>query len=83
MCHVRASHASEDPTIMRLSILALFVALPTVAYAVLSPQQRSAESGSNCVRILEPCINGAPCCGNSQCVAEVRLSALTLIYVEY
>jgi hypothetical protein len=63
---------------MRLSVLALFIALPAAAYAAVSPVQRSPDSDPGCARPFGLCIN-AVCCGDLQCVDNVRLIAHSLL----
>jgi hypothetical protein len=45
------------PTIMRLSVIALFIALPAAVYAAVSPLQRSTdpEVPGACAQLGEPC----------------------------
>ena len=59
---------------MRLSVLALFIALPAAAYAAVTPQQgKPAASGDqkvpidSCIPDFGPCGNGGTCCGSFVC----------------
>ena len=58
------------PTIMRLSILALFIALPTTAYAAVfpqGPQLGSRDIKVQCAELAQWCNDNVPCCGRLQC----------------
>ena len=52
------------PTTMRLSVLALFIALPAAVYAAVSPIQRStdAEFPGDCSGFYGVCNSTVPCC---------------------
>ncbi|KAF8468728.1 hypothetical protein DFH94DRAFT_279156 [Russula ochroleuca] len=66
-------HSPNNPITMRLSVFALFIALPAAAYAAVSPVQRSPDSGSQCVTVAGACTANAACCAGLQCAAAVRL----------
>lgn len=51
---------------MRLSVLALLIALPA-AYAVVCPQQQTIDFGYKCVERGEFCNNDSHCCGRLEC----------------
>ena len=60
---------------MRLSVLALFIALPAAAYAAVTPQQGQPAASSDqkapivdsCIPESSPCGNGGTCCGSLVC----------------
>ncbi|KAF8483368.1 hypothetical protein DFH94DRAFT_306428 [Russula ochroleuca] len=54
-------------TIMRLSVLALFIVLPAAAYAAVCPQQHSTNSEDKCAERGEYCSGDIPCCGRLVC----------------
>ena len=62
------------PTIMRLSILALFIALPAATYAAVTTRDLV------CSQFGEPCFDLTPCCAapNIDCVNGVRIIAHSL-----
>jgi hypothetical protein len=55
------------PTIMRLSVLALFIALPAAAYAAVCPQQHSMDFEDTCYQGGKMCFRDKPCCEPFQC----------------
>jgi hypothetical protein len=72
---------------MRLSILALFIALPAAAYAAVcpqGPQQGSNDVHAECAERGQWCNSEITCCGRLQCVwngfASVYLT-FTLIHM--
>jgi len=56
------------PTVMRLTVLALFIALPAVAHGAVCPQlaQSSLEFKGNCVEFGESCADRG-CCDSLKC----------------
>jgi hypothetical protein len=56
------THITAVPITMRLSILALFIALPAVAYAAVSPRQPSTNSEAKCAENMDLCNEDVPCC---------------------
>ena len=81
---------------MRLTILALFIALPVLAYGAVSPQPRAPESNAECGKVAAYCDKNADCCPNLKCGLYVKssrtkkgapngvcfVSPFALIYVE-
>jgi hypothetical protein len=70
---------------MRLSFLALFIALPAAAYAAVCPQQDTMDFNVQCAERGDYCNDSIPCCGRLQCVPNGYGSVcltLTLIHVE-
>ncbi|KAH9984216.1 hypothetical protein BJV77DRAFT_1038954 [Russula vinacea] len=59
---------------MRLSTLALFIALPAATYAAVTTRQLA------CGQIGDPCSTTAPCCGGFTCLdgfcAEIGFGGL-------
>jgi hypothetical protein len=55
------------PTIMRLSVLALFIALPAAAYAAVYPRQNSLYPKDTCGDLLSPCKSNEDCCPGFHC----------------
>src|ERR1019366_8762711 len=55
-------------TIMRLTVLALFIALPAAAYAAVCPQQHSIDSEVACAERGDWCNDEVPCCGRLECI---------------
>ena len=56
---------------MRLSVLALFIALPAAAYAAVcpeGPQQGSVDFHAACSERGQWCNSEIPCCGRLECV---------------
>ena len=51
---------------MRLTVLALFIALPAAAYAAVCPQQSSLEFAPNCSLLGQSCQNRG-CCNSLRC----------------
>ena len=61
------------PTIMRLSVLALFIALPAAAYAAVCTQQRPLDSEGDCIPNEDTCSpDGPPCCVSTSTCTAVR-----------
>ena len=56
---------------MRLTALALFIALPAAAYGAVCPQQSSLEFKSKCANLGESCADRA-CCNRLQCTFVPR-----------
>jgi hypothetical protein len=54
-------------TIMRLSFLALFIALPAAAYAAVCPQQHPTIFEDECAERGDFCSYDIPCCGRLVC----------------
>ena len=62
---------------MRLSVLALFIALPAAAYAAVTPQGQQGQPAASgdqkapvvdsCIPESSPCGNGGTCCGSFVC----------------
>ena len=61
---------------MRLSVLALFIALPAAAYAAVTPQGQQGQpaqtnpktpTADNCIPESSLCGNGGTCCGSFVC----------------
>ena len=60
------------PTIMRLSILALFIALPAAAYAAVTTRQ------FECSQLGDPCFFLTTCCTGLTCLDGVCIIAHSL-----
>ncbi|KAH9984214.1 hypothetical protein BJV77DRAFT_1038937 [Russula vinacea] len=58
------------PTIMRLSILALFIALPAATYAAVTTRQLACSQSQ--------CLGSTPCCAGLSCLNGVRIIAHSL-----
>ena len=75
------------PTIMRLSLLAFFIALPAAAYAAACSQQNSINVETDCAERGDYCNDDIPCCGRLQCnwngYGSVCITVHLLIYVGY
>ena len=69
---------------MRLSVLALLIALPAAAYAAVCPQQHSMD---DCGERNDYCSDEIPCCGRLECrwngFTNVRLMSHLLIRIGY
>ena len=57
---------------MRLSILALFIALPAATYAAVTTRQLG------CVQQGDFCFGSTPCCADLTCLLGVRIIAHSL-----
>ena len=57
---------------MRLSVLALFIALPAAAYAAVCPQQQDAMDyfQIDCAERGQWCNDSITCCGRLQCLSN-------------
>jgi hypothetical protein len=59
---------------MRLSVLALFIALPAAVYAAASPQQNPRHSDADCIPFGSECIyDDSSCCEDYQCALVPRV----------
>ena len=54
------------PTTMRLTVLALLIALPAAAYGAACPQQNPLEFEGNCAKLTESCADRG-CCDSLKC----------------
>jgi hypothetical protein len=60
-------HSPLFLTTMRLSVLALFIALPAAAYAAVCPQQHPTIFEKECAERGDFCGSDIPCCGRLVC----------------
>ena len=77
-------HFTTVLTIMRLTVFALFIALPAAAYAAVCPlQQLSMGHTDNCAKRGEDCHTNVCCSGICVTYDYVRLSASDLLLANW